>query len=149
MVFGWAYMTPISGAVIASGSAVVRGKPKMVQNLDGGIVEEIRVADGDLVRAGDVLLRLDPTLLRINLEMYRNRLAETRAEISRLQAEQVNAATLVFDMTPLSRRPAARADQCRAGGDLRGAARGDERPRGSAAREGGAVLQPGFPGSMD
>ncbi|MFO7770316.1 MAG: biotin/lipoyl-binding protein, partial [Roseovarius gahaiensis] len=77
-VFFWGYMTPISGAVIASGSAVVRGNPKMVQNLDGGIVENIRVNDGDLVRAGDVLLRLDPTLLRINLEMYRNRLAETR-----------------------------------------------------------------------
>src|SRR6056297_81268 len=97
MLFGWAYMTPISGAVIASGSAVVRGKPKMVQNLDGGIVEEIRVNDGDLVRAGDVLLRLDPTLLRINLEMYRNRLAETRAEIRRLQAEQMNAGDVVFE----------------------------------------------------
>ncbi len=97
MLFGWAYMTPISGAVIASGSAVVRGKPKIVQNLDGGIVEEIRVNDGDLVRAGDVLLRLDPTLLRINLEMYRNRLAETRAEISRLQAEQMNTGDVVFD----------------------------------------------------
>lgn len=97
LVFGWAYLTPISGAVIASGSAVVRGKPKIVQSLDGGIVEEIRVTDGDLVRAGDVLLRLDPTLLRINLEMYRNRLAEIRAEISRLQAEQVNASAMVFD----------------------------------------------------
>ena len=97
MVFSWAYMTPISGAVIASGSAVVRGNPKMVQNLDGGIVEEIRVQDGDLVRAGDVLLRLDPTLLRINLDMYRNRLAETRAKIARLRAEQTNADTLTFD----------------------------------------------------
>ncbi|MBE0454272.1 HlyD family type I secretion periplasmic adaptor subunit [Roseovarius autotrophicus] len=97
LVFGWAYVTQISGAVIASGSAVVRGKPKMVQSLDGGIVEEIRVSDGDLVQAGHVLLRLDPTLLRINLEMYHNRLAETRAEISRLRAEQVTGAPLVFD----------------------------------------------------
>ena len=96
LVFSWAYMTPISGAVVASGSAVVRGKPKVVQNLDGGVVEDIRVSDGDLVRAGDVLLRLDPTLLRINLEMYRTRLAETRAEIARLRAEQVNADTLTF-----------------------------------------------------
>jgi len=97
LVFGWAYMTQINGAVIASGSAVVRGKPKIVQSLDGGIVEEIHVRDGDLVRAGDMLLRLAPTLLRINLEMYRNRLAETRAEINRLQAEQINAGTLSFD----------------------------------------------------
>jgi HlyD family secretion protein len=97
LLFGWAYVTQISGAVIAPGAAVVRGKPKIVQSLDGGIVEEIRVSDGDMVRAGDLLLRLDPTLLRINLEMYRNRLAETRAEISRLQAEQVTAPDLVFD----------------------------------------------------
>ncbi|WP_050929941.1 HlyD family type I secretion periplasmic adaptor subunit [Aestuariivita boseongensis] len=97
LVFGWAQMTPINGAVIASGSAVVRGKPKTVQSLDGGIIEEIRVADGDLVRQGDVLLRLDPTLMHINLDMYRNRLAETRAEMSRLRAEQVNATTLAFD----------------------------------------------------
>ncbi|MBC7155440.1 MAG: HlyD family type I secretion periplasmic adaptor subunit [Rhodobacteraceae bacterium] len=97
LVFGWAYFTPISGAVIASGAAVVRGNPKIVQSLDGGIVDEIRVADGDLVRANDVLLRLDPTLLQINLEMYRNRLAETRAEISRLRAEQASGTALVFD----------------------------------------------------
>lgn len=97
LVFSWACFTPVSGAVIASGSAIVRGKPKMVQSLDGGLIEDVRVADGDLVRAGDVLLRLDPTLLRINLEMYRNRLAETRAEIARLRAERASARLLTFD----------------------------------------------------
>lgn len=97
MLFGWAHTTPISGAVIASGSAVVRGKPKTVQSLDGGIVSEIKVSDGDLVAMDDVLLKLDPTLLRINLEMYRNRLAETRSEINRLQAEQSGSETLTFD----------------------------------------------------
>ncbi len=97
MLIGWAYTTSISGAVIASGSAVVRGKPKIIQSLDGGIVDEIRVSDGDLVSTGEVLLRLDPTLLRINLEMYRKRLAETRAEINRLQAEQSAADSLAFD----------------------------------------------------
>jgi HlyD family secretion protein len=97
MLFGWAYTTSISGAVIASGSAVVRGKSKIVQSLDGGIVDEIRVSDGDLVSTGDLLLKLDPTLLRINLEMYRNRLAEMRSEISRLEAEQSSSDTLIFD----------------------------------------------------
>ena len=95
--FGWAWVTPINGAVVASGAAVVHGKPKTVQSVDGGSIEEIRVANGDRVRAGDVLVRLDPTLLRSNLEIYRNRLAETRAKISRLRAEQVNARTPVFD----------------------------------------------------
>ncbi len=96
-VIAWAATTRISGAVIASGAAVVHGNPKSVQSLDGGIVDEIRVSDGDLVSAGDVLLRLDPTLLRINLEMYRNRLAKSRARIARLQAEHLNRPQLVFD----------------------------------------------------
>lgn len=97
LIVAWAALTPINGAVIASGSAVVRGQPKMVQSLDGGIVEEIRVANGDRVRAGDLLLRLDPSLLRINLDMYRTRLAETRAEIARLSAEQAKADSLRLD----------------------------------------------------
>jgi HlyD family secretion protein len=97
LIFGWAYFTPINGAVIATGSAVVHGNPKIVQSLDGGIVEKISASDGDLVHGGDVLLRLDPTLLQVNLKMYRTRLAETRAEISRLQAEQAGAGKLVFD----------------------------------------------------
>lgn len=97
LIVAWAALTPINGAVIASGSAVVHGQPKMVQSLDGGIVEEIRVSNGDLVRAGEVLLWLDPTLLRINLDMYRNRLGETRAEIARLSAEQAKVDTPRFD----------------------------------------------------
>ncbi len=85
--FVWLSTTMISGAIIAPGQAVVRGKPKVVQSLDGGVVSEIRVKDGDLVQAGDVLLRLDPTLLQVNLDIYHNRLAEVLARESRLQAE--------------------------------------------------------------
>lgn len=85
--FVWMQSTMIAGAVIASGQAVVSGKPKIVQSLDGGVVAEIFVEDGDVVRAGDVLLRLDSTLLLINQDIYRNRLAEVIARESRLQAE--------------------------------------------------------------
>ena len=82
--FVWMQSTMISGAVIASGQAVVAGKPKKVQSLDGGVVSEIFVEDGDVVRAGDVLIKLDPTLLLINQDIYRNRLAEVTARESRL-----------------------------------------------------------------
>jgi HlyD family secretion protein len=92
--FVWMQTTMIAGAVIASGQAVVSGKPKMVQSLDGGIVSEIFVEDGDVVRAGDVLLRLDPTLLKINLDIYRSRLAEVTARESRLEAEYTGAASI-------------------------------------------------------
>ncbi|MCI2401171.1 HlyD family type I secretion periplasmic adaptor subunit [Aliiroseovarius subalbicans] len=83
----WAEYTHITGAVIASGQIVVRGKPKVVQSLDGGIVADIQVQDGDLVEEGQLLLRLDPTLLNINRDVYRNRLAEIVARQSRLEAE--------------------------------------------------------------
>jgi len=85
----WAQFTMIEGAVIAPGQVMVRGLPKQVQNLDGGVVEEIRVANGDVVEAGQVLMRLDPTLLRVNLDIYRNRLAEALARKTRLEAEQL------------------------------------------------------------
>lgn len=92
-----AHVTQIRGAVIAPGAVVVLGKPKSVQHLDGGVVEEIRVADGDRVGAGDVIMRLDPTLLRANLEIYRNRLAEAASRRARLTAEVAAAETIAFD----------------------------------------------------
>ena len=92
----WAQVTMINGAVIASGQVVVRGKPKMVQSLDGGVVEAILVENGDVVAAGDLLLRLDPTLLAINLDIYRTRLAEALARKARLEAEQLGLPAPVF-----------------------------------------------------
>ena len=59
----WVGMTVIGGAVIAQGQIVVKGKPQIIQTLDGGIVNEVLVQDGDIVKAGDVILRLDPTIL--------------------------------------------------------------------------------------
>lgn len=85
--FAWMQFTLISGAVIAPGQVIVRGNPKQVQSLDGGVVAEIFAEDGDVVRAGDLLLRLDPSLLEINLEIYRNRLAEVLTRQARLEAE--------------------------------------------------------------
>lgn len=83
----WAHYTQINGAVIASGQAVVRGNPKVVQSLDGGVVADIRVQDGDLVEQGELLLRLDPTILNVNHDIYRNRLAEIVVRLDRLEAE--------------------------------------------------------------
>ena len=83
----WANYTQINGAVIASGQAVVRGNPKVVQSLDGGVVADIRVRDGDLVAQGDLLLSLDRTLLDINRDIYRNRLSEVVVRRDRLEAE--------------------------------------------------------------
>ena len=66
-VGGWAATTQLSGALIAQGSVVVDSNVKKVQHPTGGIVGELLVHDGDHVKAGDVLVRLDETVLRANL----------------------------------------------------------------------------------
>lgn len=96
----WANYTLINGAVIASGNVVVKGKPKSVQHLDGGIVEKILVRDGVVVDEGQILLRLDGTLLLANLEIYRNRLNNTLALRDRLEAEQIAAKNITFSKLP-------------------------------------------------
>lgn len=86
---GWMALTKISGAVVASGSVAVKGEAKTVQHLDGGIVSEIAIANGDIVKAGDRLAKLDETLLQANLKIYHNRLSEALARRARLIAERV------------------------------------------------------------
>lgn len=92
----WAAITPIAGAVIAQGQAVVHGKPKLVQSLDGGIISAIEVATGDHVHAGQILLRLDPTLLSASLDIARSKLAEALARRARLESEQRGLAAPEF-----------------------------------------------------
>lgn len=92
----WALTTVIGGAVIASGQAMVQGSAKEVQSPDGGIIAEIAVRNGDIVQQGDLLVRLDPTLLQINLEIAENRLAAALAMQARLRAEQSGTSDLTF-----------------------------------------------------
>lgn len=92
----WAAITVIGGAVIANGQTVVRGKPQLVQSLDGGIVEMIAVRNGDLVTAGQVLVRLDPTLLASNRDIAMGRLTAALALKARLEAEQMGQQSLTF-----------------------------------------------------
>lgn len=87
-VGGWMAYAEISGAIVATGTVAIHGNPKTVQHLDGGIVAKINVADGDAVRKGEVLVRLDDTLLNANMEIYTKRLEEALAERGRLEAER-------------------------------------------------------------
>jgi HlyD family secretion protein len=101
-LFGWMALAPLSGAAIASGTMVVRAKPQLVQHLDGGIVKQILVRNGDVVRKGDILARLDETNLLANLEIYRNRIREAVARKSRLEAERDDKPAIAYDDTPLT-----------------------------------------------
>ena len=96
-LFGWMAHAGIAGAVVASGSVIVRGKPKLVQHLDGGIVSKIYVKNGDRVNAGDILVELDETLLLANFEVYKNRLREAIARKARLEAERDGTKIISFD----------------------------------------------------
>jgi HlyD family secretion protein len=98
---GWATMTRINGAVVAGGQVEVHGQPRQVQSLDGGIVESIHVQNGDVVTEGQILMRLDPTLLAVNLDIARSRLAAALTLRARLEAEQTRQESLVFTYPPL------------------------------------------------
>lgn len=87
-VGGWAATTEISGAVIAQGQVVVQTSLKDVQHPSGGVVAEILARDGDLVDAGEVLVRLDGTLTRANLALVERTLIELHALRARLAAER-------------------------------------------------------------
>ena len=89
LVFVLFYVISIGGAVVASGQVVVQGNPRPVQSLEGGIVTEIRVQNGDKVAAGEVLVRLDPAILHITRDIIRGRLAELITRRARLEAEEL------------------------------------------------------------
>ena len=93
-VGGWASTAEISGALIAQGSIVVDSNVKKVQHPTGGVVGELRVRDGDRVKAGDILIRLDETVTRANLAIVTKGLTELYARKARLAAERDGAETL-------------------------------------------------------
>jgi HlyD family secretion protein len=85
---GWAATTELSGAVVAPGLVVVDSHVKKVQHPTGGVVGEIRVREGDRVRAGDLVVRLDETITRANLAVVTKALDELAARQGRLEAER-------------------------------------------------------------
>jgi HlyD family secretion protein len=87
-VGGWAGTMKLSGAIIAPGSIVVDSNVKKVQHPTGGIVGEVLVRDGDRVKAGQVLVRLDDTVTRANLAIVTKGLTELTARKARLESER-------------------------------------------------------------
>lgn len=93
----WAYLAKLSGAVIAQGQISVLGKPKTIQHLDGGIIAKINIDNGDKVEKGDVLIVLDETLLKANVNIYQSRIQDALAQRSRLIAERDEADNINWD----------------------------------------------------
>ena len=101
----WAVMAQISGAVIASGQIEVDRNRQVIQHPDGGVVEQIAVDEGDLVAEGDLLIRLDASILKSELAIVEGQLFEFVARRGRFEAERDGADEITFD--PILDDPAA------------------------------------------
>lgn len=95
-VGGWAATAELSGAIIAQGQLAVETSVKKVQHPTGGVVGELRVRDGDRVKTGDVLLRLDETVTRANLSIVTKNLDELAARQARNEAERDGEDAVAF-----------------------------------------------------
>ncbi|MBA4777904.1 HlyD family type I secretion periplasmic adaptor subunit [Agrobacterium salinitolerans] len=100
---GWAVGTEIVGAVIAQGSLVVETSLKKVQHPVGGVVSELMVRDGDRVKAGDIVMRIDATMTRANLAIIVKSLDQFTARKARLESERDRAGKVVFPKALLDR----------------------------------------------
>ena len=93
---GWAATQQISGALIAPGQIVVESNVKKVQHPTGGVIGELRAHDGDLVKAGDILVRLDDTVTKASLAIVTKNLDAMWARAARLEAEQRGIDRITF-----------------------------------------------------
>lgn len=82
----WAAITPLAETARAPGHVVPLGSVMTVQHLEGGIVSEILVDDGSVVKKGSVMARLDPTTAKAELEEKQSRIASLSLEAERLRA---------------------------------------------------------------
>lgn len=97
MAGGWATLAPLDSAAVAPGLVKVAGDRKLIQHLEGGIIAGLTAANGDIVRAGKVLLQLDDTQAGARLDLVQNRIATREALAARLRAERDGKAEIEFD----------------------------------------------------
>lgn len=104
VVFGlfgsWAALAPLDSAASAQGVVTVQTYRKTVQHLEGGIVKDVLVHDGDIVKKGDPVIILDDSQLRAEYEMNRSQLIASKAIEARLIAERDGLSSVNFDNIP-------------------------------------------------
>ena len=92
----WAYTAPLNGAVVGNAVVKIDGNRKSVQHLDGGIVKEMRVKEGDKVNSGDTLIVLDETQARAEYDVLSQQYVVLRATEARLLSELDRKSELVM-----------------------------------------------------
>jgi len=96
-IFIWSAFAPIDKIVRAQGRIIAASRSQVVQHLEGGIVNEILVKEGQKVQTGQILMRLSDIGANSNLLQGRSRLQALRATQARLRAESQGSISLIFD----------------------------------------------------
>src|SRR5436190_8826619 len=92
----WAVTAPLNGAVVGNAIIKVEGNRKSVQHLDGGIVKDLRIKEGDKVNTGDVLIVLDETQAQAEYDVLSQQYMVLRATEARLLTELDHGSELVM-----------------------------------------------------
>jgi HlyD family secretion protein len=100
----WAAIAPIAGAVVATGVVRVQDNSKVLKTREGGIVRQILVREGQPVRRGQVLLRLDPVQVQANVDVWQAQYDSALADVARYQAMLGNSSGVDFPQELLSRQ---------------------------------------------
>ncbi|KQO85519.1 HlyD family type I secretion periplasmic adaptor subunit [Methylorubrum extorquens] len=100
----WAATVRLDRAVISTGVIVAETSRKVVQHFEGGMVQAVLVKDGQTVRSGDVLLRIDPLQSQASADLFRNQLDAALVLEARLRAEQAQSDDLQLPADIAARR---------------------------------------------
>ena len=111
----WAAVASIASGVVAPGTVTVDSNRKKVQHLEGGVVRDLLVRDGDVVKAGDILIRLDEIRPQATLAILQTRYDSALASQARLLAEQQDLEKILFPEQLLIRSSEAKVAEILAG----------------------------------
>lgn len=92
----WGTTVPLAGATVASGVVAAFGRNQKVQHLEGGILRAIHAAEGQRVKAGEVLFEMDDTVARSQRDQFESKVVALQARLTRLLCERDSVETLVF-----------------------------------------------------
>lgn len=100
----WAALAPLSSAVIAHGRMVVESNRRTVQHFEGGVIDELLVKEGQMVRTGDVLVRIAPEMSMFRTTAFDTQLIAARANEAKLLALLNGSTEIDFPADILARR---------------------------------------------
>src|SRR5260221_1371723 len=101
LALAWSYWGTIDIVASASGKTVATGRSKVVQPFESGVVRTIHVRDGQVVKTGDLLVELDPTINDADRSKLENELFGLRLDAARLRAALADGSDQAFDIGAL------------------------------------------------